>query len=136
MEIYIDYVRLGGAGFYASQFESVIANYSSTKFNFFLGSCHGGSIDNLSTLENVRLVLTAAKSNEFAWSDWDACNSSTDYNAYNVRSEWTSSIFESAKLILENSTKRQMVSNYASTYKIPTTSVSSAFWSLRIEFNV
>ena len=119
----VDYVRLGGVGFYASQFANVIANHPSTKFNFFLGSCHGGSfIDNLSALENVRLVLTAAKSNEPAWPDWDTYGSYTDYNSYDVGSEWTSSLFERAKSILESSTKWQLVSNYASTYKIPTTS--------------
>ncbi len=119
----IDYVRLGGVGFYAYQFANVIANHPSTKFNFFLGSCHGGSfIDNLSALGNVRLVLTAAKSNESAWPDWDTYGSSTDYNSYDVGSEWTSSIFERAKSILEDATKWQWVSNYASAYKIPTTS--------------
>ncbi len=119
----VNYVRLGGVGFYASQFVNVINNHPSTKFNFFLGSCHGGSfIDDLSTLPNVRLVLTAAKSNESAWPDWDTYGSSTDYNSYDVGTEWTSSLFERAKSILENSTKWQLVNNYASTYKISITS--------------
>lgn len=123
----IDYVRLGGVGFSASQFKNVMAAHPSTKFNFFLGSCHGGSfVNDLGSLENVRLILTAAKSNESAWPDWDTYGSSTDYNSYDLGSEWTSSLFERAKSILESSAKWQLVSNYASAYKIPT--ISALFY--------
>ncbi len=123
----IDYVKLGGVGFSAWQFKNVMAAHPSTKFNFFLGSCHGGSfVNDLGSLENVRLILTAAKSNESAWPDWDTYGSSTDYNSYDLGSEWTSSLFERAKSILESSAKWQLVSNYASAYKIPT--ISALFY--------
>ncbi len=119
----VDYVRLGGYGFSAYQFKNRMAAYPNTKFNFLLGSCHSGSfINNLSSLSNVRLVLTASKSNESAWPDWDRYGSTNDYNPADVGTEWTSSIFERAKSILESSTKWAAVKSYASSHKIPTTS--------------
>ncbi len=119
----VNYVRLGGYGFSAYQFKSKMAAHPNTKFNFLLGSCHGGSfIDDLSSLSNVRLVLTAAKSNESAWPDWDTYGSTNDYNPSDVGTEWTSSIFARAKSILESSTKWAAVKSYASYYKVPTTS--------------
>lgn len=129
----VDFVRLGGVGFYASQFKNIMAAHPNTKFNFLLGSCHSGSfINDLSSLSNVRLVLTASKTEESAWPDWDTYGSSTDYNPYDSGSEWTSSLFERAKAILENSTRWQLVSNYANSYKIPTTSAIfyQAYWGI------
>lgn len=119
----VNYVRLGGYGFTSYQFKSKMAAHPNTRFNFLLGSCHSGSfIDDLSSLPNVRLVLTAAKSNESAWPDWDKYGSTNDYNPADVGTEWTSSIFERAKSILESSTKWSAVRSYASSHKIPTTS--------------
>ncbi len=119
----VDYVRLGGYGFSAYQFKTKMAAHPNTRFNFLLGSCHGGSfINDLSSLSNVRLVLTASKSNESAWPDWDKYGSTNDYNPSDVGTEWTSSIFERAKSILESSTKWAAVKSYANFYKIPTTS--------------
>ena len=119
----VNYVRLGGYGFTAYQFKNKMAAHPYTSFNFLLGSCHSGSfINTLSSLSNVRMMSTAARSDESAWPDWDQYGSVTDYNPSDVGTEWTSSLFQRAKTIIESSTKWTAVKNYASANKIPTTS--------------
>ena len=119
----VDYVRLGGHGFSAYQFKNKMAAHPNTKFIFLLGSCHGGSfINDLSSLSNVQLVMTAAKSNESAWPDWDKYGSTNDYNPSDVGTEWTSSVFSRAKSIVESATNWAAVRSYAISRKISTTS--------------
>ncbi len=120
----VDWIRLGGIGFTASQFKTKMQAYPSVKFNFLLGSCHGGSfINDLNTLSNVRTVLTACESTGGAYPDWDTYGSMTDYNSSDIGSEWTSSVFERADAILNNTTNWNSILTEANTYKVPTTSV-------------
>jgi hypothetical protein len=119
----VNAIRLGGSFFTSYQFRDKLAAYPRTTFNFLLGSCHSGSfIDDLSSLSNVRLILTAARTDESAWPDWDSYGSASDYNPSDVGTEWTSSIFWRAKSIIESSTKWAAVQNYANAYNIPITS--------------
>ncbi len=118
----VNYIRLGGQFFSAYQFKNKLASHPYTTFNFLLGSCHSGSfINDLNTLSNVRIILTAAKTSEPAWPDWDNYGSVTDYNPSDVGTEWTSSIFWRAKSIIESPVKWATVKNYAIAHDISVT---------------
>jgi len=118
----IDFIRLGGQAFFASQFRNKMAAYPSIVFNFILGSCHSGSfIDNLSTLSNVCVVETACASDEGATTDVDEWGSNNDVNPLDVGSEWTSSLIEAMLNITQDSTKMNMIQSWASSYGVPVT---------------
>ncbi|MBN1835273.1 MAG: hypothetical protein JW820_05435 [Spirochaetales bacterium] len=119
-----DSVRLGGYSFWASQFASKMSSHPEVEFNFMLGSCHGGSFtDDLRALANVRVVETACAAAESAWPDWDSYGSLTDYNSSDNGSEWTSSIFEAASVIVNSATLWSVMTDRAAAYKVPKTSV-------------
>lgn len=120
----VDIVKLGGQIFTANQFRSTMAAHPEVRFNFMLGSCHGGSfINNLSSLSNVKAVMTACRSDESAYPDWDIFGSLHDYNKPDIGSEWTSSILQVANSIITNTSKWNTIVSLARSYKIPETCV-------------
>jgi len=126
-----NYVRLGGQKVWANQFRSKIAEYPDTTFNFIITSCHSGSfIDELETLENVCIVVTASRADESAWPDWDTADGSTDFNTPDTGAEWTSSILETMEQIVDNSAYFSDIQESARYYGVPTTCVliSEAYW--------
>ncbi|GAF98156.1 unnamed protein product, partial [marine sediment metagenome] len=120
----VNWVKLGGQWFSATQFKNKMAAYPDVIFNFILGSCHSGSfIDDLSTLDNVCAVETACASDEGAWPDKDAHGSSNDVNPSDVGSEWTSSLIEAMLEITQDSAKMSSIQTWASTNEVPVTSM-------------
>lgn len=97
-----DYIRLGGGDFWAEDFRGTMEEHSGVTFNFILNSCHSGSfIDNLNTLNNVRIVVTACRHDELAWADHDIWEGQIDFNSADTGSEWTSSLLEAMSQIVE-----------------------------------
>jgi len=120
----VNWVKLGGQWFSATQFKNKMAAYPDVIFNFILGSCHSGSfIDDLSTLDNVCAVETACASDEGAWPDKDAHGSASDINPSDVGSEWTSSIIKAMYEITQDSAKMSSIQTWASTNGVPVTSM-------------
>lgn len=119
-----DSVRLGGYRVYASQFASTMSSHPDVQFNFLLGSCHSGSfVDDLAAVDNVRVVDTACSSSQGAYPDYDNYGGLSDYNPSDSGSEWTSSLFEAANLIVNNTTLWDIIVDRASDYGVPKTSV-------------
>jgi len=115
-------VKLGGYGYYASQFRNKMAEHPDIVFNFILGSCHSGSfIDDLSTLDNVCVVETACSSDESAYGDVDEWYGSYDYNPSDVGSGWTSSLIEAMVTITQDSGKMNSIQTWASNDEVPVT---------------
>ena len=120
----VDGIRLGGSWFTAQQFRAKMAEHPSTLFNFLLGSCHSGSfIDDLRTLDNVRVIQTACATHEGAAPDWDSAGGLTDHNPEDSGSEWTSSILRAAELIVGSPTRWAEIQSLASTWSVPVTSM-------------
>jgi hypothetical protein len=118
----VDRIGLSGHGVSVTSFRNKMAEHPGVLFNFLLGSCHSGSfIDNLQTLENVRVVLTSCATDESAYPDWDVRDGLNDYNAMDSGTEWTSSILWAANVITNNSTHFSIVEDWAGTYGIPVT---------------
>lgn len=96
----VDGIGLGGVGVSASQMAATFSAHPNTRFNFLLGSCHGGSfVNDLSGLSNVDAVLTAVDSTQGAVPDWDVYTGGaavTDVNSADVGAEWFSSIYDAA----------------------------------------
>lgn len=87
----IDLIVLGGSVLYADDLVDFIEGHPGTTFSILLESCHIGSfIDNLSTLSNVKLVLTATSSLFPAKGDVDT---DSDPNPEDSGAEWTSSLY-------------------------------------------
>lgn len=120
----VDGIRLGGEWFTAQQFRDKMAEHPATQFNFLLGSCHSGSfIDDLNTLDNMRVIKTACAADETAYPDWDSHDGQTDHNPRDNGSEWTSSLLRAAKLIVESPDSWSMIQSMASGQQVPVTSV-------------
>jgi len=120
----VDYVRLGGQSFTATQFKNKMAEFPDVIFNFILGSCHSGSfIDDLSTLSNVCAVETACASDEGAYPDYDEWGSTYDVNPSDTGSEFTSSIIEAMVEIASDSSKMSSIQTWASSNGVPVTSM-------------
>ena len=119
-----DSVKLGGQWFTANQFHNKMAAHPDTIFNFILGSCHSGSfIDNLNTLDNVCVVVTACRHDQGATPDWDTAGSLSDYNSSDTGSEWTSSLLEAMSQIAEDEAKLDAIRESAANYGVPETCV-------------
>lgn len=119
-----DSVKLGGQWFTASQFHNKMAAHPDTIFNFILGSCHSGSfIDNLNTLDNVCVVVTACRHDQGATPDWDTAGGLTDFNSADTGSEWTSSLLEAMSQIVEDEAKFDSIREIAWDYGVPETCV-------------
>jgi hypothetical protein len=119
-----DSVKLGGQWFTATQFHNKMAEYPDTIFNFILGSCHSGSfIDNLDTLDNVCVVVTACRHDQGATPDWDTAGSLTDFNSADTGSEWTGSLLEAMSEIVGDSAKFGDIREAAKDYGVPETCV-------------
>jgi len=120
----VDYVRLGGAVVTANDFRTTMQNHPDTLFNFLVGSCHSGTfINNLNTLANVRVVLTACGDTEGAAPDWDNVAGTADHNPGDSGSEWTSSLLEAAEAIVNDSTMWAGVQTAAALADVPVTSM-------------
>ena len=120
----VDWIKLGGQWFSATQFKNKMALYPSVDFNFILGSCHSGSfINDLSILDNVCVVETACAWDEGAWPDYDEWGTATDVNPYDVGSEWTSSLIEAMDIITNNSDKMETIREWAYEFSVPVTSM-------------
>ena len=118
----VDGVGLGGVWITANDFHNKMNEHPGTLFNFLLGSCHSGSfIDNLETLDNVRVVLTACNPDEGAKPDWDNVGGTTDYNTEDSGSEWTSSLLSAAEVLTSNSEYWATIQSNASTHGVPVT---------------
>ena len=119
-----DSVRLGGYSFSAAQFAATMSAHPAVAFNFLLGSCHSGSFeDDLQSVANVRVAETACSGAQSAWPDWDTHDGLADYNASDTGSEWTSSIFEAADVIVNDPALWSIVTSKATVYGVPKTSV-------------
>jgi hypothetical protein len=119
----VDRIGLAGHGVSVTTFRNKMAQYPNILFNFMLGSCHSGSfIDDLQTLSNVRVVMTACKTDQGAQKDWDYADGLTDYNVIDSGSEWTSSVLWAAGVITVNGEWFSIVRDLAGTYGIPVTS--------------
>jgi len=120
----VDWVKLGGQWFSATQFKNKMAMYPSVVFNFILGSCHSGSfINDLSSLDNVCAVETACAWDEGAWPDKDIIGGTSDVNSYDVGSEWTSSLIEAMDIIASDSSKMSLIQTWATNNEVPVTSM-------------
>ena len=120
----VDSISLDGYSFFASQFASTMGAHPDIEFNFLLGSCHSGSfVNNLSALDNVRVVKTSTDTALSAWPDWDHHDGLDDFNIPDTGSEWTSSILEAADTIVNDPTLWSIIQSHASTYGVPKTSV-------------
>ncbi|MFC2095948.1 hypothetical protein ACFLSW_05905 [Candidatus Bipolaricaulota bacterium] len=120
----VDGIRLGGVWMTAQQFRNKMAAHPNTQFNFLLGSCGSGSfIDDLNTLNNVRLIKTACATNGSAYPDWDNVSGQTDFNIADNGSEWTSSLLQAASSIVSTSASWAQIQSLASTWSVPATSV-------------
>ncbi len=118
----VNVVILGGFRAYPSHFRNKFAEHPGVMFNFLLGSCHGGSfVDELQTLPNVRVVMTACAADENAYPDWDILDGINDFNPEDAGSEWTSSVVESADWIASDPTRWSLIADWAGTYHIPMT---------------
>lgn len=119
-----DSVKLGGQWFTANQFHNKMAAHPDTIFNFILGSCHSGSfINNLNTLDNVCVVVTACDPDQGATPDWDTAGGLTDFNSADTGSEWTSSLLEAMSEIVGDSAKFNDIRELAVYYGVPETCV-------------
>jgi hypothetical protein len=117
-------IRLGGTVFSVSQFQSKMAQYPDATFNMILTSCHSGSfIDELRTLANVCVVVTACAADESAWCDVDEQCGLNDFNPNDVGAEWTSSIVDSMAEIMSNSVWMDQMANTADDNDASTTCV-------------
>lgn len=115
-------VSLGGYGFTADNFASKMGEHPDVLFNFLIGSCHSASfIDDLSPLVNVRVTLSACASDEGAKPDWDEAYGLTDHNTEDTGSEWTSSLFGAADIILDSPTAWTQILTWASIEGVPPT---------------
>ena len=119
-----DSVKLGGQWFTANQFHNKMAAHPDTIFNFLLGSCHSASfIDNLNTLDNVCVVVTACRHDQGATPDWDTAGSLTDFNSSDSGSEWTSSLLAAMSQIVQDGAKMNAIRQTAANYGVPETCV-------------
>jgi hypothetical protein len=119
-----DSVRLGGYHVYASEFAATMSSHAGVQFNFLLGSCHSGSfVDDLQAVGNVRVVETACSTTQGAYPDYDNYGGLTDPNPSDSGSEWTSSLFEAAGIIVNNATLWDYIVDRASDNGVPKTSV-------------
>jgi hypothetical protein len=117
-----DGVGLGGTWTSASAFHDKIAEHPEVDFNIVLGSCRSGSfIDNLNTLSNVLVVLTACSSVEGAKPDWDLVDRVSDRNTEDSGSEWTSSLLEVADQLVSGFFWNMVLDN-AADHGVPATS--------------
>jgi hypothetical protein len=117
-----DGISLGGNWITAASFHDKMAEHPGIEFNFLLGSCHSGSfIDNLNTLDNVRVVLTACTSTEGAKPDWDSKDGLTDYNTEDSGSEWTSSLLDAARTLSTTTAYWSVLLDNAATHGVPVT---------------
>ena len=115
-------IKLGGYGFYASQFRNKMAEHPSIAFNLMLCSCHSGSfIDELSSLDNVCVVETACAPDESAYGDVDEWYGSYDYNPSDVGAGWTSSIIEAMVDITQDTGKMNSIQTWAANDEVPVT---------------
>jgi len=115
-------IKLGGYGYYASQFRNKMAEHPDIIFNFMLGSCHSGSfIDELSSLDNVCVVVTSCSADESAYADVDEWYGSYDYNPSDVGSGWSSSIIQAMVTITQDSSKMDLIQTWASNDEVPLT---------------
>jgi len=97
----VDHVKLSGGWVPVSDFRDKFAEYPTVMFNLLLGSCHAGSfIDDLETLPNMRVIMTACAADQGAQPDWDDVDGELDYNYWDSGSEWTSSILYAADIIV------------------------------------
>jgi hypothetical protein len=120
----VNWVKLGGQWFSATQFKNKMAAYPDVIFNLILGSCHSGSfIDDLSTVDNVCAVETACASDEGAYPDYDVWGSTNDINPSDSGSEFTSSILEAMTEIASDSSKMSLIQTWASSNEVPVTSM-------------
>jgi hypothetical protein len=118
----VNRIGLSGHSVSVTTFRNKMAEHPDVLFNFLLGSCHGGSfIDELQTLDNVRVVMTATSTELNAWPDWDYADGLTDYNTMDSGTEWTSSILWAAVVITTNNDYFSVVEDWAGTYGIPKT---------------
>lgn len=118
----VDGVGLGGVWITANDFYNKMNEYPEVLFNFLIGSCHSGSfIDNLETLDNVRVVLAACASDQGAKPDWDNVGGTTDYNTEDSGSEWTSSLLAAMETLTSNSGYWATIQSNASTHGVPAT---------------
>jgi hypothetical protein len=118
----VNSIDLAGHGVSVTTFRNKMAEHPDVLFNFMLGSCHGGSfIDDLETLDNVRVVMTACATDEGAQVDWDYADGLADYNAIDSGSEWTSSVLWAANVITLNREYFSIVEDWAGTYHVPVT---------------
>jgi hypothetical protein len=119
----VDGVSLGGVWLTANNFRTKMEEHPTVEFNFILGSCHSGSfIDNLETLGNVRVVLTACASDEGAKPDWDNVGATTDYNTEDSGSEWTSSLLAAMEVLTSDTGYWSTILSNAATHGVPNTS--------------
>jgi len=119
-----DSVKLGGQWFAANQFHNKMAVHPDTIFNFILGSCHSGSfINNLNTLDNVCVVVTACGPDQGATPDWDTAGGLTDFNSADAGSEWTSSLLGAMSEIVSDPIKFNDIREMAWDCGVPETCV-------------
>lgn len=111
----VDEIRLGDQTLTANQFREELSGHPATDFNFLLGACHSGSFrDNLETLSNVHVLLTACGTNEGADADIDTVGPYFDLNPEDTGSEWSSSLFHMARLLVQDAEDWGLIRTWAS----------------------
>jgi hypothetical protein len=83
----IEYMSIGGSGYWASTLKTLIDAYPNVRFNLIFETCHGGSwTDYFQALgstgvPNVDMSISSTSRTKGAYPDWDYSNGLTDYNA-------------------------------------------------------
>lgn len=83
----IEYMSIGGSGYWASTLKTLIDTYPNVRFNLIFETCHGGSwTDYFQTLgaagvPNVDMSISSTSRTKGAYPDWDYSSGLTDYNA-------------------------------------------------------
>jgi len=82
----IEYMNVGGTGFYASQLKTLMESYPNVNFILFVETCHGGSWpdyfrDLPVRLGNLHMVLASTSRDKGAYPDWDDAYGLHDFNA-------------------------------------------------------
>jgi hypothetical protein len=116
-------VRIGGDWFTAQQLREKLSAHGATDFNLLLGSSHsGGFINDLGSLDNVRVILTAASADQYATPDWDVARGQTDINPEDSGTEWSGSLLLAAAALAGSSAHWEEIEDLASREGVPRTS--------------
>jgi len=82
----IQYMNIGGTGYYASTLKTLINSYPNVNFSVIIESCHAGSWrayfqDPANLPANLDIIIASTSSAKGAYPDWDNSSGLVDFNA-------------------------------------------------------